>query len=82
MTESQPLTSSDGGTIEEKDCLRDLGVRVSTDLTFSIQIDMVVESGSRMAGWALRTFRRRGRNSGSVPVSGRIIWFRSYPTTS
>ena len=51
----------DGGPIEEKDCLRDLGVRVSTDLTFSMQIDMVVESGSRMAGWALRTFRWRGR---------------------
>ena len=51
----------DGSPIEEKDCLRDLGVRVSTDLTFSTQIDMVVESGSRMAGWALRTFRRRGR---------------------
>jgi hypothetical protein len=51
----------DGGPIEEKDCLRDWGVRVSTDLTFSTQIDMVVESGSRMAGWALRTFRRRGR---------------------
>jgi hypothetical protein len=51
----------DGGPIEEKDCLRDLGVRLSTDLTFSTQIDMVVESGSRMAGWALRTFRRRGR---------------------
>ena len=29
------------------------GVRISTDLTFSMQIDMVVESGSRMAGWAL-----------------------------
>ena len=51
----------DRGPIEEKDCFRDLGIRVSTDLTFSTQIDMVVESGSRMAGWALRTFRRRGR---------------------
>ena len=51
----------DGGPIEEKDCLRDLGVRVSTDLSFSLQIDMVVDAGSRMAGWALRTFRRRGR---------------------
>ena len=46
--------------IEEKDCLRDLGVRVSTDLTFQTQVDMVIESGNRMAGWALRTFRRRG----------------------
>ena len=53
--------ASDGGPIEEKEFLRDLGVRVSTDLSFSMQIDMVVEAGSRMAGWALRTFRRRGR---------------------
>ena len=51
----------DGGPIEEKDCLRDLGVRISTDLTFNLQIDKVVEAGSRMAGWALRTFRSRGR---------------------
>ena len=50
----------DGGPIEEKDCLRDLCVRLSTDLTFQTQIDMVIESGNRMAGWALRTFRRRG----------------------
>jgi hypothetical protein len=51
----------DGGPIEEKDSLRDLGVRVSTDLSFSTQIEMTVSAGSRMAGWALRTFRRRGR---------------------
>ena len=51
----------DGRPIEEKDCLKDLGVRVSTDLSFSMLIDMVVEAGSCMAGWALRTFRRRGR---------------------
>ena len=52
----------DGGPIEEKETLRDLGVRISTNLTFSAQIDRVVESGSRMAGWVLRTFRRRGRD--------------------
>ena len=51
----------DGGPIEEKDSLRDLGVRMSTDLTFSEQVDLTVESGSRMAGWALRTFRGRTR---------------------
>ena len=34
---------------------------VSTDLTFSTQIEACVESASRMAGWALRSFRRRGR---------------------
>ena len=51
----------DGGPIEEKDCLWDLGVKISTDLTYNVQIDMTVEAGNKMAGWALRTFRRRGR---------------------
>ena len=51
----------DGGPIEEKDCLRDLGVRISTDLSFNVQIDMTVMSSSKMAGWALRSFRRRGK---------------------
>jgi hypothetical protein len=52
----------DGGPIEEKDSLRDLWVRVlSTDLTFSAQIDLTVQSGNCMAGWALRTFRGRSR---------------------
>ena len=32
----------DGGPIKEKDCLRDLGFLVSTELTFSEQIDKVV----------------------------------------
>ena len=50
----------DGGPIEEKECVRDLGVRMSTDLSFREQIDMVVQSGSHMAGWVLRTFRNRG----------------------
>ena len=51
----------DGGPIEEKDSLRDLGVRISTDLSSSDQVDLTVESGNRMAGWALRTFRGRNR---------------------
>ena len=40
----------DGGPIEEKDSLCDLCVRVSTDLTFSSQIEMTVAAGSCMAG--------------------------------
>jgi ribonuclease P/MRP protein subunit RPP40 len=52
----------DGGPIEEKDSLRDLGVRISSDLSFSMQIDLTVNSGSRMAGWALRTFRGSGKH--------------------
>ena len=52
----------DGGPIEEKECLRDLGVRISTDLSFNVQIDMAVMTSSKMAGWALRSFRRRGKH--------------------
>ena len=52
----------DGSPIEEKESLRDLGVRVGTDLTFSEQINLAVQSGNCMAGWALRTFRGRGRH--------------------
>ena len=29
---------------------RDLGVKVSSDLTFSVQIDMVVQAGNHVAG--------------------------------
>ena len=51
----------DGGPIEEKDTLRDLGVRISTDLSFKEQVDRAVQAGSLMAGWALRSFRGRGK---------------------
>ena len=52
----------DGGPIEEKDCTRDLGVQVGTDLMFTAQVDRAVAAGSRMAGWIMRTFRHRGRS--------------------
>ena len=52
----------DGGPIEEKESLRDHGVLVSTQLTFSEQIDKVIGSATKMAGWVLRTFRRRGKS--------------------
>ena len=51
----------DGSPIEEKECTRDLGVQLGTNLTFSAQVDHAVTAGSRMAGWALRSFRHRGR---------------------
>ena len=52
----------DGGPIEEKECLKDLGVRISNDLSFSTQIDLTVDSASRMSGWVFRTFRRRSKD--------------------
>ena len=50
-----------GEHIVEKSHLRDLGVEVSSDLTFSIHIENVVLAFSRMVGWVLRTFRRRSK---------------------
>ena len=50
-----------GNVIEEKDNLRDLGVQISSDLTFSTHIEKVVAAATQMVGWVCRTFRRRSR---------------------
>ena len=62
-------SAPDGSPIEEKSSLRDLGVRVSSDLTFEEQVDTLVQNGSRMAGWALRTFRGRCSHVNDSTVS-------------
>ena len=51
----------EGNTIEEKLHLRDLGVEISSDLSFSTHIENVASAGSRMVGWILRTFSRRSK---------------------
>ena len=56
-----PYLSPDGSPIEVKQHLRDLGVQLSDDCTFSIHIDNVVTTVSNMVGWVLRTFRSRRR---------------------
>ena len=52
--------SPDASVIEQKSDLRDLGVRVSSDLSFNLQVEKVVTTASQMVGWGLRTFRGRG----------------------
>ena len=42
-----------------KPSIRDLGVNLSTDLYFKVQVEKVVLAASKLAGWALRTFRKR-----------------------
>ena len=49
----------DGEVIEVKHSLKDLGVHLSSDLTFKLQVEKTVASASKLAGWGLRTFRRR-----------------------
>lgn len=54
-------TDPTGKPIAEKDHIKDLGVYVSSDLTWSKQVDQVVSSARAMSGWALRTFKTRER---------------------
>ena len=54
-------SAPDGSDIEQKDSLRDLGVMLNSDLSFSLQVEKAVTSASQMVGWGMRTFR--GRNS-------------------
>ena len=49
----------DNSNIELKSSVRDLGVFLNSDLSFSLQIQKVVSSASQMVGWCLRTFRGR-----------------------
>ena len=51
--------SPDNSAIEEKKNLKDLGVILSSDLSFDLHIEKVVCTASQMVGWALRTFRSR-----------------------
>ena len=49
----------DGQAIEVKETLKDLGVHLSSNLTFHVQVEKTVAAASKLAGWGLRTFRRR-----------------------
>ena len=45
--------------IIEKECIKDLGVYISSDLTWNRQIEEMVSKARLMSGWALRTFQTR-----------------------
>ena len=47
--------------IEVKSDLRDLGVQLSNNLSFTVHIENTVAAGSKLVGWGLRTFWGRGR---------------------
>ena len=51
--------NEEGKTIEEKEHIKDLGIQLSNDLTFSKHIDKSVSACNKIVGWALRTFRSR-----------------------
>ena len=53
----------DNCSIEVKSNLKDLGVQLSSDLTFKLQVEKTVAAASKLAGWGLRSFRRRSKGT-------------------
>ena len=51
-----------GNVIKEKEHIKDLGVTISDDLTWSKHITEVVSRARVMSGWVLRTFTTRDRD--------------------
>jgi hypothetical protein len=51
----------DDQPIKVKTDLRDLGVQLSSNLSFNIHIENTVTAASKLVGWGLRTFWGRGR---------------------
>ena len=41
--------------------LSDLGVQISSNLSFSLHIENTVTAASKLVGWGFRTFPSRGR---------------------
>ena len=58
---SAPYLDPEGNAIEEKENLRDLGVQVASDCSFTAHIENTIAAGNKVAGWALRSFRRRSK---------------------
>ena len=57
-----PYLDPQGRDIEERSDLRDLGVQMANDCTFSTHIEKTVAAGNKLVGWALRSFRRRSKH--------------------
>ena len=55
-------TAPDSTVIELSASVKDLGVKLSPDLTFALQVEKVVSTANQVAGWGLRTFRSRSRS--------------------
>ena len=53
------LTPKYEDIIEEKETLRDLGIIMSNDASFSNHVDFVCSKVRQKSGWVLRTFRNR-----------------------
>ena len=51
--------SNSGSKIEEKEHVRDLGIRMSNTANFDHHINVTIESARQLSGWILRNFKCR-----------------------
>ena len=62
FTQSLYEYETPGGTlINSTDCVRDLGVHMSSEFTWSAHISTIAEEGKKMLSWVLGDFRDRSR---------------------
>ena len=54
--------SSNGAEIEECSHVKDLGITISADATFTQHIYNICDAANQMVGWTLRTFETRHRH--------------------
>ena len=52
----------DSTCIEVKTSLKDLGVQISSDLSFKLHIEKTIAGAAKLAGWGLMSFRKRSRD--------------------
>ena len=57
--ELRSYDTSNGHTIQPTTLVRDLGVYLSSDRSWSPQVNQLVQSATKVAGWALSVFRDR-----------------------
>ena len=59
MTPDYHYLGPTGEDIEVKGSLKYLWVHLCSDLSFKIHVEKIVAAASKLAGWPLKTFRRR-----------------------
>ena len=60
-----------GAIIKEKEIIKDLGVHISSDLTWTRQTNEVVSKATSMSGWTMRTFQtREGAHVDNLELTG------------
>ena len=57
--EYSEYTTSDGSTLSPKEAVKDLGVTISPDLSWSLHVSIIADKARRMASWIFSVFYER-----------------------